>query len=163
MNEEAKSTALNQISYGLYVIGSKGKSADELNGMTANWVTQISFDPPLVALAVENDAHTRKLIDEGQVFSVNIIEDSETGRVAVERYVKPQKRVHNKLGEDDFTTAVTGAPLLKEALSWFDCEVIQTIATGGSHQLYIGKVVEAGVQREGTPLALAALGWHYGG
>lgn len=160
MNEEAKSTSLNQITYGLYVIGSK--AGEELNGMTANWITQVSFDPPLVAISVENDSHTRKLIDEGKVFSVNIVEDTEEGRAAIERYVKPQRRVHTKLGEDDFTTAVTGAPLLKSALSWFDCEVVQTVDTG-DHQLYVGKVVEAGVQREGKPLSLGELGWHYGG
>ena len=160
MNEEAKSTSLNQITYGLYVIGSK--SGEELNGMTANWVSQVSFDPPLVAISVENDAHTRKLIDEGKVFSVNIVEDSEEGKAIIERFVKPQRRVHNKLGDDDFTTAVTGSPLLKEAVSWFDCEVVQTVETG-DHQLYIGKVVEAGVQKQTEPLALKVLGWHYGG
>jgi flavin reductase (DIM6/NTAB) family NADH-FMN oxidoreductase RutF len=40
--------------------------------------------------------------------------------------------------------------------------VVQTVDTG-DHQLYIGKVVGAGVNREGTPLTLASLGWHYGG
>ena len=79
MDEEAKSTALNQIFYGLYVIGSK--AGEELNGMTANWVTQVAFDPPLVAISVENDAHTRKLIDDGQVFSVNIVEDNDEGKL----------------------------------------------------------------------------------
>lgn len=160
MNEEAKGQSLNQISYGLYIIGSK--AGEELNGMTANWVTQVSFDPPLVAIAIENDSHTRKLIEEGKVFSVNIVADDEAGRAAIDRYVKPQRRVHDKLGDDDFTTAVTGAPLLKSALSWFDCEVVQTV-DAGDHQLYIGRVVEAGVQHEGEPLALRALGWHYGG
>ena len=160
MDEEAKSTALNQITYGLYVIGSK--AGEELNGMTANWVTQVAFDPPLVAISVENDAHTRKLIDEGKVFSVNVVEDNDEGKVIIQRYVKPQRRVKNKLGEDDFTTAVTGAPLLKVALSWFECEVVQTIETG-DHQTYIGKVVGAGVQKQGEALSLKALGWHYGG
>ncbi len=160
MDENAKSTSLNQIGYGLYIIGSK--SGEELNGMTANWITQTSFDPPLVVVSIENDSHTRHLIDQGQVFSVNIVADDEEGRAIIERMVKPQKRVNQKLGDDDFTTAATGTPLLKAALSWFECEVVQTLETG-DHQLYIGKVVGAGVQQEGTPLSLSALGWHYGG
>ncbi len=161
MDEEAKSTSLNQISYGMYVIGSK--SGDDLNGMTANWVTQTSFDPPLVAISIENDSHTRKLIDAGKVFSVNVIEDSEEGRAIIEHYVKPQKPYRNKLGDQEFTTNTTGAPLLAAAVSWFECEVVQTIETG-DHQIYIGRVVGAGVQKpEATPLSLASLGWHYGG
>ncbi len=161
MDDNAKSTSLNQIGYGLYVIGSKS-GGEELNGMTANWVTQTSFDPPLVVVSIENDSYTRKLIEASQVFSVNLIEDSEEGRAMIERMVKPQRRVHNKLGDDDFTTGETGAPLLNAALSWFECEVVQTVETG-DHQLYVGKVVGAGVNKEGTPLSLRALGWHYGG
>jgi len=162
MDQEAKSTSLNQISYGLYIIGSK--SGDDLNGMTANWVSQISFDPPLVAISVENDSHTRKLIDEGKVFSVNIIEDNEQGRAIIEHYVKPQKPYRDKLGDEQFTTAETGTPLLAAAISWFECQLEQTIEAG-DHQLYIGRVVGAGVQKpkEATPLTLTALGWHYGG
>lgn len=160
MDEQAKSTSLNQVFYGMFIIGSK--SGDEINGMTANWLTQTSFDPPLVVISVENDAHTRKLIDGGQVFSVNVMEDSAEGRAIIERMVKPQKRVQHKLGEDDFTVGKTGAPLLTAALSWFECEVVQTVETG-DHQLYIGRVVGAGVQKEGTPLSLHSLGWHYGG
>jgi flavin reductase (DIM6/NTAB) family NADH-FMN oxidoreductase RutF len=161
MNDSDKSHALNQISYGMYVIGSR--DGEDINGMTANWVCQVSFDPPLVAVAIENDAHTRKLIDAGKVFTVNIIEDSEEGRAIIERMVKPQKPYRQKLGEDDFTTGVTGAPILLAAISYWECEVVQTVDTG-DHQTYIGRVVGAGVHNpDGIPLSLASLGWHYGG
>ena len=161
MNEEAKATSLNQLGYGLYVIGSK--FGEELNGMTANWVTQTSFEPPLVAISIESDSHTRKLIDGGQVFSVNIIEDSEEGRAIIAKYVKPQKPYRNKLGDEDFTTNLTGTPLLAGAISWFECEVVQTLETG-DHQLYLGRVVGAGVQQaDAVPLTLKRMGWDYGG
>jgi flavin reductase (DIM6/NTAB) family NADH-FMN oxidoreductase RutF len=161
MDENAKSHSLNQIAYGMYIIGSK--SGEDLNGMTANWVTQTSFDPPLVAISVENDAHTRKLIDEGKVFTVNLVEDNDEGRAIIERMVKPQKPYRQKIGEDDYKTEVTGAPILLSALSWWECEVVNTIETG-DHQLYIGKVINAGINRaEGEPLTLKSLGWHYGG
>lgn len=161
MDENAKSHALNQISYGMFVIGSK--AGDDLNGMTANWVTQTSFDPPLVAISVENDSHTRKLIDEGKVFSVNVVEDNEEGRAVIDRFVKPQKPYRNKLGEDDFSTGVTGAPILNAAICWWECEVVGMVETG-DHQLYIGKVVGAGINNESAvPLTLKSLGWHYVG
>ncbi len=46
MDADAKKTALRMIPYGIYVLtaeGSKGVAA-----ATVNWVTQTSFDPPLV-------------------------------------------------------------------------------------------------------------------
>jgi flavin reductase (DIM6/NTAB) family NADH-FMN oxidoreductase RutF len=130
--------------------------------MTANWVLQVSFDPPLVAVAVEQDAHTRRLIDAGQVFSVNNVRAESDAEALVSKFVKPAKRVGNKLEDEDFTTGETGAPLLSRALSWVECRVVGTHPSG-DHVLYVGQVVGAGVNGEGQPFTLAELGWHYGG
>jgi len=162
MDEEAKGTALNQISYGLYVVGSA--AGDEINGMTLNWLTQLSFDPPLVGIACQNSSYSRQLIDAGGVFSVNLI--GQDGKGLLTRFIKPHRRVGEKLGsaegESEYYTASTGAPILKEALSWFECRVVQAIATG-DHTFYIGEVVGAGVHRPGEAIRLADSGWHYGG
>ncbi len=53
--------------YGLYVVGSR--AGERRNGMTLNWVTQLSFDPKLIGVAVEQGALTAELIAEGGVFS----------------------------------------------------------------------------------------------
>src|SRR5712691_6354739 len=70
---------------GLYVIGSR--SGDRRNFMTANWVTQISFDPKLVAVSVEKEAVTHSLIESGRVFSVNIVDRED--RAIVRKFTKP--------------------------------------------------------------------------
>ncbi len=158
MDDEAKSIALNQIGYGLYVIGSR--AGGELNGMTANWVTQISFDPTLVAIAIQNGSKTRELIEKGKVFSINIIAADDKALLA--RFIKHQRRVGNKLGEDEIEEGVTGAPILKMALSFVECRVLSQ-QTPGDHTLFIGEVVNAGVHREGSPICLEDTGWSYGG
>jgi flavin reductase (DIM6/NTAB) family NADH-FMN oxidoreductase RutF len=160
MDEKIKKTALQHITYGLYVIGSKGKG--DSNGMTANWLTQISFDPPLVALAVEATAHTRTLIGESKIFSVNVLPPGAPEDLLV-AFTKPQKRVGNKF--EKYETAdgkATGAPILKDALSFFECKVIDQ-RKAGDHILFIGEVVNAGVLKEGNPLTLQEVGWQYGG
>ena len=53
---------------GLYVIGSR--AGDRRNGMTANWVTQVSFEPKLVGVGIEKPALTHELISEGRSFTV---------------------------------------------------------------------------------------------
>ncbi|MBI3972962.1 MAG: flavin reductase family protein [Chloroflexi bacterium] len=161
LDAKAKETALRQFTTGLYVVGSKGHG-DAINGMTANWVAQVSFHPPLVAVAVEQDAHTCRLIDEGRVFSVNVIRADEAAEDIVGKFVKPARRAGNKLEDEEFTTGETGAPLLARALSWVECRVVAQHQTG-DHILYVGEVVGADVNREGEPLVLAQLGWHYGG
>ncbi len=158
MDDHAKGVALNQLGYGLYVIGSR--AGDEHNGMTANWVTQISFDPPLVAIAIQNDAKTKQLIEKSKVFSINII--AAGGKALLTRFIKHQRRVGNKLGDDEIEDGVTGAPILKAALSFIECRVVSQ-ATHGDHTLFIGEVVNVGVHREGNPIHLEDTGWSYGG
>ena len=46
---------------GLYVLGSTD-GADRRNGMTINWVTQVTFEPKLVAVSVEQTAFTHELV-----------------------------------------------------------------------------------------------------
>jgi flavin reductase (DIM6/NTAB) family NADH-FMN oxidoreductase RutF len=50
--------ALEQMPYGLYIIGSRG--ADNINGMMADWVMQVSFQPRLVAVSLERNSTTLK-------------------------------------------------------------------------------------------------------
>src|SRR6266540_2416563 len=159
LDETAKKTALQHLTTGMVIVGAKG--AEEVNAMTANWVVQCSFHPPMVALAVESDSHTHKLIDEGKVFSINIVRAGEDAEDFVGKFVKPAKRAGNKLEDEDFTTGESGAPLLSRALSWVDCRVVNHVPAG-DHILYVGEVVGAGVNGEGKPLTLEALGWHYG-
>src|SRR5205807_2968172 len=70
---------------GLYVIGSR--AGERRNLMTANWVTQVAFDPKLVAVSVENEALTATLIGEGGGFTVSIVDRDD--RAIVRKFVKP--------------------------------------------------------------------------
>lgn len=51
MDPKAKRTALRGITYGLYIIGTKDNEG--VNGFAGNFLTQTSFEPPLVAIAVK--------------------------------------------------------------------------------------------------------------
>ena len=57
--------------YGLYVLGSTDKG-ERRNGMTVNWVTQVSFDPKWIGVGVEQTAFTHELIEAGGCFSLNV-------------------------------------------------------------------------------------------
>lgn len=156
---KVKEGALRALTYGLVIVGSRAN--DEINGMTANWLTQLSFEPALVGVSVENDAHTCELIHRGGVFSVNVVP---AGRQdIVEHFVKPQRRVGQKLGDFAFHPGTaTGAPLLDEATAAFECRLVGIHAVG-DHTLFVGEVVDAALPAPGEALTLAALGWHYGG
>ena len=157
MPAEAAKPALEQIGYGLYVVGSK--NGDDVNGMTANWLTQVSFEPRMVALAVEATSHTLANIRASKAFSVNVVAEAET--LLIEKFVEPQERAGNKLGGVAFRAGTTGCPILEQALAWLECEVLQMVMTG-DHELVIGRVIDGGQHREGDALTLRAMGWSYG-
>jgi flavin reductase (DIM6/NTAB) family NADH-FMN oxidoreductase RutF len=124
---------------GLYILGSR--AGDRRNGMTINWVTQLSFDPKLVGVAVEREAFTHELLAEGGVFSVNFV--AQEDRAAVRKFTKPVEVdvAAQTLNGFPFHDGATGAPVLDQAVAYLDCEVRQTVELGG-HTLFVGEIVE---------------------
>ncbi|RIV28627.1 flavin reductase family protein [Alicyclobacillaceae bacterium I2511] len=158
MDDKSKKGALRGISYGLYVIGTK--VGDDVNAFTGNWVTQISFTPPLVAIAAKKGTTSCDGIRDSGVFSVSVLETGQKDLAF--SFFKPVSRVGNKFGEVEFYTQNTGSPILKDALSWFECRVVD-VNERGDHVLFVGEVVDAGLHRTGNPMTLKETGLFYGG
>ena len=72
MDPAVKKSVLRLFTYGLYAV--TAKHGDDASGMTANWLAQTSFEPPLVTLAAEADSYTRQLIEASGVFAINVYE-----------------------------------------------------------------------------------------
>ena len=71
LDPQAKKVALRAINYGLYVV--TAKSGDELAAAGVNWLTQVSFDPPLIAAGIKTDNDSHRLIEATGVFAVNVL------------------------------------------------------------------------------------------
>ena len=129
---------------GLYVIGSTD-GAERRNGMTANWVTQMSFDPKWIGVGIEQGALTHELIDASGVFSVCIIDRED--RAIVRKFTKPVEvdEAASTLNGFPFHDGLTGAPILDQAPAYVDCEVRQAVEVG-NHTFFIGEVVDCGFQ-----------------
>jgi flavin reductase (DIM6/NTAB) family NADH-FMN oxidoreductase RutF len=150
---------------GLYVIGSRGEDAATRHLMTANWVTQLAFAPKLIGVSVERSAVTHGLIAATRCFSVSFIDRED--RAIVRKFTKPtEANVEARTINDvPYLERVTGAPVLSQAIAFSDCEVRETLETGG-HTLFVGEVVDAGFLRddESTPvLRMEDTRMNYGG
>ena len=154
----AKKTVLRLFTYGLYAIG-VAHGADR-NLFTANWLTQVSFDPPLVALSVENDSHSIGLLRASGVFAVSIFshEDREQAGALGKRWKLRPTKIEDALHHP----GVTGCPILDSALGAVECRVIQSLPAGDS-TLFLGEVIHAETQHEGTPLTMAEAGFRHAG
>lgn len=160
MNESAKKTVLRHFPYGLYALTVK-HGGDE-HGMTANWVSQTSFEPPMVVVAVENTSKTIGMIREAHHFAINMFQQSQrelAGKLGRASTNAPQKLK----GIKTKPAPLSGVPVLADALGWVECRVVATLPSG-DHTLVLGEVVEAGVEHEGAqPLTLQEAGFKYSG
>jgi flavin reductase (DIM6/NTAB) family NADH-FMN oxidoreductase RutF len=132
----------------LALVGSR--VGDEWNAMTTSWITQLSMDPVLVGVGVDNTAVTHRLISEGGSFTVNLWSADDT-RVFV-KFSKPAVFEEMALNGRAVSEGVTGAPVFDEAIAYVDCEVRQTHDLG-THTLFIGAVIDAGVRDDGARVA----------
>ena len=159
MDTAAKKNVLRLFTYGLFAVTVNDNGNG--HGMLANWITQISFEPPMLALAVEQDSHVRRLIDMYGAFAVNVLESGQ--RDLAGQLGKTFAKHPDKFNEVVWKPGpVTGSPLMEAALGWVECRVAEEMPTG-DHVLYVAEVVEAGVQREGEPLTLKEAGFKYFG
>jgi flavin reductase (DIM6/NTAB) family NADH-FMN oxidoreductase RutF len=135
---------LNQVTWkipnALVLIGSA--AGDEWNAMTASWVTQVSMEPVLIGVGVDNKAVTHRLISAGKHFSISLWSAEDT-RVFV-KFSKPAERSDSTLNGRPVFAAVTGAPIFEEAIAWMDCE-LRNAYDLGTHTFFVGEVVAADV------------------
>jgi flavin reductase (DIM6/NTAB) family NADH-FMN oxidoreductase RutF len=125
----------------LALVGSH--AGDEWNAMTTTWITQLSMEPVLIGIGVDNSAVTHRLISSGGSFSVNLWPSDDT-KVFV-KFSKPAVKDGDTLNGRPIRTAATGAPIFDEALGWVDCEVRHTLDLG-THTLFVGEVVDAAIR-----------------
>ena len=143
----------------LCLVGSR--HGDEWNGMTQSWVTQVSMEPVLIGISVDQKAVTHRLIEQSGVFTVNLWDASDTRPFV--KFSKPATKEGMTLNERPIREGATGAPVFEEAVAFIECEVRQAIDVG-THTLFLGEVVAAGVaDDEAEVAAMSHTRMKYGG
>jgi len=129
-------TLCKELSVGVYVVGVAQQA--HLHAFTAAWVMQVSFNPPLLALSINPHHYSYSLLAAGRKCSVNVLGQQQ---LAIAEHFG---RAHsgNKMAGFRWQTAVTGAPILSDCLTYFDCTVSH-FTDAGDHQLAICEIIAA--------------------
>ncbi len=159
MDDAAKKSVLRHFPYGLYVVTVAHDGED--HGMTANWLTQAAFDPPMVVVAIENTSRTIGMVRDSHHFAVNLLLKGQrdlAGKLGRSSDQAPQKLK----GIKTKPAPVSGVPVLVDSLGWVECRVVATLPAG-DHTLVLGEIVAAGVEHDGEALTLEEAGFKYSG
>ena len=158
MDQHLKKQVLRTFTYGLYAVSCANEG--EVNIFTANWLTQVSFDPPLLALSVENISKSLPMILRSRKCTVNVLRSGD--RELAGKLGKSALQHPDKLVNISFHPGLNGCPILDDALAWVACDV-RNIVEAGDSTVIITEVIDVGLLAEGLPLTMAEAGFRHAG
>jgi flavin reductase (DIM6/NTAB) family NADH-FMN oxidoreductase RutF len=144
MDLDTKKTVLRMIPYGLYVLTS-GSEGGNSAAATVNWVTQVSFEPPLVVVAVKVNSHIYNVINEKRAFGLNIL-GKDHGDLAF-TFFKHAEIIGGTIGGQPFHYGVTGVPILENVPAFAECNLVDALEHG-DHAVFLGEIVNIGQTQE---------------
>jgi flavin reductase (DIM6/NTAB) family NADH-FMN oxidoreductase RutF len=144
---ESLGRALGMVPSGIFVVTAARDSVRA--AYVGSWIQQAAFEPPAITIAINQHRPLLKLLEPGRGIGVHIL-----GRRQAPLYARFEQGF--SLDEDPFMgveidTAVTGAPILREAFAYLDCRV-RTMVNAGDHMLILAEVLAGAVRQPGEPM-----------
>jgi flavin reductase (DIM6/NTAB) family NADH-FMN oxidoreductase RutF len=158
MDSTQKKAALRRLTYGLYIATSRGP--EHPAGGTINWLSQASFEPPLVTAGIQRESNLHQAIEFSRAFAIHVVGKSQKNMAT--SFFRGAEEDSGRLNGYEYTTGSTGSPLLVDAPAWFECRVIETIRRG-DHTIFVAEVVDAGTRSDEEPLTMRDSGFSYSG
>lgn len=160
-NTDVRNDALRLLSSGLYVL--TACLSDTIHAATVSWVSQVSFEPPLVMVALKRNSHLAQAVRKAHRFAINILgANQEALAEKFFAHVAAPAAIETLAGYS-FRESMGHCPLLTDAMGWLECRLAAEPPTPGDHCLMLGQVTGAGVRRQDMPMVLWGTPWSYGG
>ncbi|MGB5135313.1 MAG: diflavin flavoprotein [Prochlorococcaceae cyanobacterium] len=137
--------ALGRLSGGLYVVTARqsdGEGGSRSSAMVASWVSQASFDPPGITVAVAKDRAIEALMQVGDRFVLNILREDKHQQLLRHFLRRFPPGADRFAGVSTLEGVADGGPVLGDALAFLSCRVAQRME-GPDHWI-IYAVVEQG-------------------
>ena len=138
--------ALGKMTYGIYVLTSFHK--EQVNGMIASWVSQVSYDPPMLVVAIHPHRYSHHLIMKSGYFALHLLARNQIHLLKHFKGLDPAA----KFASINWARGAKGCPILKECVAYMECEVKESYRPG-NHTLFVGEVRDAGVLSDEEPLS----------
>ena len=137
---------LSKMIYGIYVLTTF--RGEEINGMIASWVSQISYDPPMVIAAIHPNRYSHQMIHESAFFALHLLSREKKDLLSCFKNPDPGLRFSSL----KWTRGKTGCPILKDCVGYMECEVKDEMEPG-NHTLFLGEVVAAEIFSNEVPMS----------
>ncbi|HKJ67187.1 MAG TPA: flavin reductase family protein [bacterium] len=159
MDEQTKKQVLKMFTYGMFIF--TAGEGDEIAASSVTWVTQCSFQPPLVAVGLRTGGGPYHIVRQSGIFALHIVPAGEK-ELASSFFRAAQVRDDRLNGYTFQMDAEHGVPVLDAPPAYLICRV-REIPELGDHHLVIAEVVDAQLRTSADPMVLRDTGWSYGG
>jgi flavorubredoxin/flavin reductase (DIM6/NTAB) family NADH-FMN oxidoreductase RutF len=142
--------ALGRLSGGLYVVTARqGDGEGARSGaMVASWVSQASFEPPGLTVAVAKDRAIEALLQVGDRFVLNVLREDNHQQLLRHFLRRFPPGADRFAGVNTLEGVAAGGPVLGDALAFLGCRVAQRME-GPDHWI-VYAVVEQGNVADST-------------
>ena len=157
---ETFKTIMRMFQYGLFVATCGGH--ENPRAATVSWVTQVSFEPKQVAVALRKGTSICDAVQTERRFGLHVVGENQSDFARA--FFKAQQSGESEIAGFRYGVLASGVPILHAAIAWLECEIVEQAGQTGDHAVFIASVVDGAIQVPGTrSLALRDTVWHYGG
>ncbi|MCO5557478.1 hypothetical protein L7F22_011043 [Adiantum nelumboides] len=135
--------AIARVSGGIYVVTAKKGSSR--GAMIASWVSQASFKPLGITIAVAKDRAIESLMQVGDTFVLNCLEEGKYQAV-MKHFLKRFAPGADRFEGVEYKEAEDGCPILIEALAYIRCVVKSRMETS-DHWICYGEAIDGNVSK----------------
>jgi flavin reductase (DIM6/NTAB) family NADH-FMN oxidoreductase RutF len=158
LDAQIKKEILKSFHYGLFVLTINSRR--NITAATVTWVSQASFEPPLLMIAVKKSSNSFRNLQDQDYFALNIIGEGQ--QEIAKAFFKETAVANHLLNGFPFILTEMNQPCLTDAPYVLEC-LKKHVYDEGDHAVIIGEITSLYKQKTAAALSLKSTGWSYGG
>ena len=159
MDPKTKQKVLRLLTNGMYILTSR--SGKHFGAATITWVSQASFKPPLLMVALRKDGSAFQSVVESGTAVLHVL-DSRQQDIA-QKFFAATEESHGLLNGEPYSEGKIGAPVLENLGAYLECKALEILEKHGDHAIVVFEVLNAVLRRDVEPLTVTSSPWQYGG
>ena len=159
MDPKTKQKVLRLLTNGMYILTSL--SAKRFGAATVTWVSQASFKPPLLMVALRKDGSAYQCVVESHTAVLHVLDSGQ--QTIAQKFFAATEESQGQLNGEPYFEGTNGAPVLENLGAYLECKALEIVAEHGDHAIVVFEVLDAVLRREIEPLTVTGSPWQYGG
>ncbi|MFD0932322.1 flavin reductase family protein [Psychroflexus salinarum] len=154
----------SKFTYGYYVMTAlkkgdnlKTQENDYIAAGTVNWVSQVSFSPEIISVAIGQKSDLNETINYSEHFTIHLL--SEDHKDYVKKFGVKSTIEDGKINGAPFKKQNDQA-IIEDTLGYLTCKVVKSLNMG-DHTVYFGEIINEKVQKDKKALCTMQLPSEY--